>query len=187
MVKSRCEVVVSLLPSAEQVSSGWTRPSRHVRPLSKGPGRSSLCPGPHITQTVSTHFEAMATPTGYTDLRDPVLAMSHGLPCVGSGTSIRTSSPLRCSTHRNICIVVRLDFFYLNTSPSLCQRRLQTHLHPAGYGNDRANPRRNRYCTVLVLAKWCSMCSFATGNIIEASNRGGRSLATEDALIVKKE
>jgi hypothetical protein len=112
----------------------------------------------------------MATPTGYTDLRNPVLAMSHGLPVLEVEPHIRTSSPLRRSTHRNICIEVRVDFSELNTWPSLCQRRLQPHLHPAGYGNDRAN----------------HIGSFATDKLLRHRIAEVALLATKDALIVKK-
>jgi hypothetical protein len=113
----------------------------------------------------------MATPTGYTDLRNPVPAMSHGLPVLEVEPHIRTSSPLGAASlntpqhmHRS---PTRLSD--LNTSPSFCQRRLQPHLHPAGYGNDRANLRSTAF------AKMCNIGSFATAtdNIIEASNRGG--------------
>lgn len=89
--------------------------------------------------------------------------------CVGSGTSHShqfTAASLNTPQHMHRSPTRLSD---LNTSPSFCQRRLQPHLHPAGYGNDRANLRSTAF------AKMCNIGSFATAtdNIIEASNRGG--------------
>jgi hypothetical protein len=101
--------------------------------------------------------------------------------CVGSGTSYshQFTAVLLNTTHRNICIGVRLEFSDLNASPSLCQRRLQPHLHHVGYGNDRANAQRstplaNIYKVAL------PQTALLRHRITEVA-----LLATKDALIMK--